>query len=195
MIRVDALWLSTWPLDMRAGTETILAQVVRIFGEAQPHHAYLFANRRGTRLKVLVHDGYGVWLANRRLNQGRFQLRCRIALTRPPFLFQVDQAIASDLTRCIQPAIWISKSDLIRTPVASDWRSQTSQAASEAQQVDALYRSLPASCQAFLTGDSRYSITVRSPSQISTFVCMPADSAKRCPSIASAMSFRRTSAL
>ena len=24
---------------------------------------------------MLVHDGYGVWLANRRLNQGRFQLR------------------------------------------------------------------------------------------------------------------------
>ena len=73
MIRVDALWLSTRPLDMRAGTETILSQVVRIFGAAQPHHAYLFANRRGNRLKVLVHDGYGVWLANRRLNQGRFQ--------------------------------------------------------------------------------------------------------------------------
>ena len=60
---------------MRAGTETILAQVVRIFGAAQPHHAYLFANQRGNRLKVLVHDGYGVWLASRRLNQGRFQLR------------------------------------------------------------------------------------------------------------------------
>jgi hypothetical protein len=29
MIRVDALWLSTRPLDMRAGTETILAQVVQ----------------------------------------------------------------------------------------------------------------------------------------------------------------------
>ena len=37
MIRVDALWLSTRPQDMRAGTETILAQVVRIFGEARPH--------------------------------------------------------------------------------------------------------------------------------------------------------------
>ena len=88
MIRVDALWLSTRPLDMLAGTETILAQVVRIFGEAQPHHAYLFANRRGTRLKVLVHDGYGVWLANRRLNQGRFQLRAgdgRTGLTRGQF--------------------------------------------------------------------------------------------------------------
>jgi transposase len=48
-----------------------------MFGEAQPHHAYLFANRRGNRLKVLVHDGYGIWLANRRLNQGRFQLADR----------------------------------------------------------------------------------------------------------------------
>ena len=73
MIRVEALWLSVEPLDMRAGTETILARVVQVFGRAQPHHAYLFANRRGNRMKVLVHDGHGVWLATRRLNQGRFR--------------------------------------------------------------------------------------------------------------------------
>ena len=73
MIRVEALWLSVEPLDMRAGTETILARVVQVFGRAQPHHAYLFANRRGNRMKVLVHDGHGVWLANRGLNQGRFR--------------------------------------------------------------------------------------------------------------------------
>lgn len=72
MIRIDALWLSATPLDMRSGMDTLLAQVVRVFGQAQPHHAYLFSNRRGTRLKVLVHDGFGVWLACRRLNQGRF---------------------------------------------------------------------------------------------------------------------------
>ena len=72
MIRVEALWLSVVPLDMRAGMDTILAQVVRVFGEARPHHAYLFANRRGTRMKVLIHDGLGLWLACRRLNQGRF---------------------------------------------------------------------------------------------------------------------------
>lgn len=29
-------------------------------------------NRRTTRMKVLVHDGVGVWLAARRLNQGKF---------------------------------------------------------------------------------------------------------------------------
>ena len=72
MIRIDALWLSTEPLDMRAGTETALARVVSVFGAARPHHAYLFANRRANRMKVLVHDGIGVWLAARRLNSGKF---------------------------------------------------------------------------------------------------------------------------
>ena len=72
MIRVDAMWLSVEPIDMRAGSESVVARVVQAFGSARPHHAYLFANRRGTRMKVLVHDGIGVWLAARRLNKGRF---------------------------------------------------------------------------------------------------------------------------
>jgi transposase len=57
---------------MRAGTEAVLARVVNVFGAARPHHAYLFANRRANRTKVLVHDGIGVWLAARRLNVGKF---------------------------------------------------------------------------------------------------------------------------
>ncbi len=72
MIRIDAAWLAVEPLDMRAGTDAALARVVRVFGEARPHHAYLFANRRATRLKVLVHDGFGLWLCARRLHQGKF---------------------------------------------------------------------------------------------------------------------------
>ncbi len=72
MIRVDAIWLAVEPLDMRAGTETALARVVRVFGEARAHHAYLFANRRSNRIKVLVHAGIGIWLCARRLHQGRF---------------------------------------------------------------------------------------------------------------------------
>ena len=72
MIRVDAVWLAVEPLDMRAGTESALARVVNVFGAARPHHAYLFANRRANRMKVLVHDGIGVWLAARRLNSGKF---------------------------------------------------------------------------------------------------------------------------
>ena len=72
MIRVDALWLAVEPLDLRAGTEAALAKVVAVFGSARPHHAYLFANKRANRMKVLVHDGIGVWLAARRLNSGKF---------------------------------------------------------------------------------------------------------------------------
>ena len=72
MIRIDQIWLAVEPIDMRAGTETVLARVVQVFGAAHSHHAYVFANKRGNRLKVLVHDGLGVWLAARRLNQGRF---------------------------------------------------------------------------------------------------------------------------
>ena len=72
MIRIDAVWLAAEPLDMRAGTETALARVVRVFGEARAHHAYLFANRRANRLKLLLHDGIGIWLCARRLHQGRF---------------------------------------------------------------------------------------------------------------------------
>ncbi|RYH70147.1 MAG: hypothetical protein EON54_01710 [Alcaligenaceae bacterium] len=51
MVRVDALWLATKPPDMRAGTETTLARVVSDSGAARPHHAYLFANRKGYRMR------------------------------------------------------------------------------------------------------------------------------------------------
>lgn len=72
MIRIDAAWLATDPLDMRAGMDTALARVIAVFGSAQPHHAYVFANKRANRMKVLVHDGLGLWLAARRLHRGKF---------------------------------------------------------------------------------------------------------------------------
>ena len=72
VIRIDLLWLAVEPMDMRAGTERLLASVVQVFGQAQAHHGYLFANTRATRIKLLVHDGFGVWCAARRLNAGRF---------------------------------------------------------------------------------------------------------------------------
>ena len=34
--------------------------------------AYLFRNRRSNRLKLLVWDGNGVWLCQRRLHRGHF---------------------------------------------------------------------------------------------------------------------------
>ena len=89
MIRVDAVWLAVEPLDMRGGTESALARVVAVFGAARPHHAYLFANKRANRMKVLVHDGIGEWLAARRLNAGKFvwprNVTGTLTLSRPQF--------------------------------------------------------------------------------------------------------------
>jgi transposase len=84
VIRVDAVWLAVEPVDMRAGADRLLARVVQVFGAAQSHHGYLFANARATRLKLLVHDGFGVWCAARRLNIGGFEWpRGSIALASP----------------------------------------------------------------------------------------------------------------
>lgn len=92
MIRIDALWLCTQPLDMRAGAERLLAAVVQTVGAAHAHHGYVFANARATRIKLLVHDGFGVWCAARRLNAGRFVwvpasagTPTALELTRPQF--------------------------------------------------------------------------------------------------------------
>ena len=73
VMRIDALWLCTQPQDMRAGADRLLAVVVNTVGRAQAHHGWLFANARATRVKLLVHDGFGVWCATRRLHAGSFQ--------------------------------------------------------------------------------------------------------------------------
>ena len=72
VIRIDVLWLAVEPQDMRCGADRLLARVVQVFGSAQAHHGYVFANARASRIKLLVHDGFGVWCAARRLNAGRF---------------------------------------------------------------------------------------------------------------------------
>lgn len=73
MIRIEAIWLALGASDLRSGMDRLLGQVVRGFaGGAQAHHAYVFANRRADRLKVLVYDGAGLWLCTRRLQAGSF---------------------------------------------------------------------------------------------------------------------------
>ena len=68
MIRIDCIWLALGVSDLRGGIDKLLAQVVHGFAlGAQAHHAYVFANRRADRLKVLVFDGVGMWLCTRRL--------------------------------------------------------------------------------------------------------------------------------
>ena len=91
MIRIDAMWLAVEPIDMRAGADRLLARVVQVFGAARAHHGYLFANSRSTRIKLLVHDGFGVWCAARRLNAGSFVWPRQAAADAAPVTLSADQ--------------------------------------------------------------------------------------------------------
>jgi len=67
------VWLATEPVDMRLGIEGLSLRVQQALGKAPcDGSAYAFCNKRGTRLKLLIWDGTGVWLAQRRLHRGRF---------------------------------------------------------------------------------------------------------------------------
>jgi transposase len=66
LIRIDAAWLAVKPLDIRAGTETALARVVSVFGSAKVHHASPVANRCASRMKMPIHDSFGLRLCARR---------------------------------------------------------------------------------------------------------------------------------
>jgi transposase len=70
-----AVWLATQPLDMRAGTLTHAWRAwSAVFGGAHPHTAYLFANRRANRMKVLVHDGIGFLVGSQATAPGPLRL-------------------------------------------------------------------------------------------------------------------------
>ena len=110
MIRIDALWLATGPVDMRAGPERLLARVVQVFGAARAHHGYLFANARATRIKLLVHDGFGVWCAARRLNQGSFAWPREVAASTTQMTLTQQQTGAKSVTTCQAPSTALFRS-------------------------------------------------------------------------------------
>ena len=83
MIRIDCIWLALGASDLRGGIDKLLAQVVHGFAlGAQAHHAYVFANRRADRLKVLVFDGVGMsWVHRRHTPSRRFDGQNALNLT------------------------------------------------------------------------------------------------------------------
>ncbi len=72
MITINQIWLSTTAMDMRCGSGRLLAHIIKAHQGIKPNCAYLFYNKTGSRVKVLVHDGIGVWLCTRQLDDGRF---------------------------------------------------------------------------------------------------------------------------
>lgn len=61
------------PVDFRAGIDG-LCRICRESLREDPFDGtvFVFRGRRGTSVKVLVYDGQGFWLCQKRLSEGRF---------------------------------------------------------------------------------------------------------------------------
>jgi transposase len=61
-------------VDGRKGIDS-LARLCQEKLEADPFSGWLFVfrSRRGTAIRILVYDGQGFWLAQKRLSKGRFR--------------------------------------------------------------------------------------------------------------------------
>ena len=69
----EAIWLAVEAVDMRAGIDGLSARIQASLGRSPcDGTAYAFANRARNRIKLLVWDGNGVWLCQRRLHRGHF---------------------------------------------------------------------------------------------------------------------------
>lgn len=67
------VWLVVEAIDMRAGIDGLSQRIQNTLGRSPcDGAAYAFRNRRQNRLKLLIWDGTGVWLCQRRLHRGHF---------------------------------------------------------------------------------------------------------------------------
>lgn len=73
MLSAKQWFVAVLPVDLRCGMDRLLAQVRTQFAQkCFDGSAYVFRNRSGNRLKVLLVDATGVWLCVRRLHRGSF---------------------------------------------------------------------------------------------------------------------------
>jgi transposase len=66
------VWLGVAPVDLRRGIDGLSILAQQALGQPCAGSAFVFRNAAGNRIKVLLWDGNGVWLCQRRLHQGHF---------------------------------------------------------------------------------------------------------------------------
>lgn len=101
----------TDPVDFRNGIDGLVRICKQILNQ-DPFRGgvFVFRNRRATALKVLVYDGQGFWLCQKRLSEGRFRWW-------PTSAGQQAIAMAAH-----QLHVLLSAGDPTATKAAPDWR-------------------------------------------------------------------------
>ena len=65
--------LATEPVDFRKGIDGLAALCRHVLTQNPlSGTGFVFRNRAGTALKILMYDGQGFWLCTKRLSHGRF---------------------------------------------------------------------------------------------------------------------------
>lgn len=99
------------PADFRRGIDAL----ARLCQETLRHDpfvgtVFVFRNRKATSLKVLMYDGQGFWLAQKRLSHGRF-----------PWWPSAAEGNAQRLA-AHQLSVLLAAGNPMRTGAAADWR-------------------------------------------------------------------------
>ena len=104
------IFVATEPVDVRHGIDGLAAVCRQRLGDNPLEGAvYVFRNRSGTALKLLLYDGQGSWLCMKRLSKGRFAWWPQSADARGPLS-----------ARELIILIWNGHPD--RAQMAQDWR-------------------------------------------------------------------------
>ena len=108
------------PVDFRKGIDGLSA-VCKTLLEQDPFSGtvFVFRNRRATAVKVLVYDGQGFWLCQKRLSEGRFRWW-------PTAKSASIDSVAATLV-AHQLTVLLSAGNPDRTAAAPEWRSVTPQ--------------------------------------------------------------------
>jgi len=103
------------PADFRNGIDGLAALCKKSL-QQDPFAGtvFVFRNRRATAIKVLVYDGQGFWLCQKRLSSGRFRY-WPAPTSQPP-----DPATVALAAH--QLAVLFSAGNPSRTAAAPDWR-------------------------------------------------------------------------
>ena len=101
------------PVDFRKGIDGLAA----LCKETLKHDpfsgtVFVFRNRRATAIKVLVYDGQGFWLCQKRMSENRFR-----------WWIQATDTVKSVAAH--EAAVLFSAGNPNRTDAAADWRSVT----------------------------------------------------------------------
>jgi transposase len=104
------IFLATHPVAFRKGIEGLAAVCRPVLGANPLEGAlYVFRNRAGTALKLLLYAGQGYWLCRKRLSQGRLTWWPTTADARVPLS-----------ARVLIIVLWNGDPD--RAHMAPDWR-------------------------------------------------------------------------